>query len=219
MLKCCPNQTSDHSADYDLPATDINRESRRITLEHYKFVFEVYPLYSDWDFMIFNKEKKTNYRPVCFNPAVDLVCAHFTELWGNHSELKKIDATNPDFFDAIRSLEVRGTEWSIYGPREDVFEECLEADFAALRCFRGLRELHFILGKALQRTDAAELVVQMEKALKILRDWYQDDRFDVPGMKRSVPQIFFHHYRRKESWSDEDNRNFKRIIVTDASVE
>jgi hypothetical protein len=195
--------------DPKFPVTlHANRESREVTLKHYRILIQKgAPFHKD----VGRIGEKSSNRTICLDPTVDLVYIDFWDLFRQNSGIAELFAQDPSCFEMLRSLEIRNVY--CYGSahvRHGYFvEDFRSARGGALNYFRGLRGLHLTEGTRFSLNHDVEDAMECHKTLWVHMKRRQ--RKDPPGAQRSIPEITFHDWRRKEARSDLEHLNCARI--------
>ncbi|KAH7378076.1 hypothetical protein BKA64DRAFT_766878 [Cadophora sp. MPI-SDFR-AT-0126] len=219
--------------DPPLPiALHVCRLSRKSILKYWRLVYEHHlPYYENYSSV---RGKNSiplfpvpRHRPICFNPKVDQICIDASEMheYRNYTDLQKVVAEFRGCLDDIQVLEVYNVIWVPRGipyrhPPGYVNDmgKYARFEYGVLNFFRNLKELHLI--SSMDQDSCVRIPGSMSTRTAHVNfmKWYRAARdLDPECSKRSVPEISFHCYREKQVLTDEQRRNWTKILVTEES--
>jgi hypothetical protein len=189
-------------------ALHANSESRHLALKHYRILFQTTTPYRKHFGCEGTKPGNTGARPICIDPNLDLVYIDFKECLTQETRVAELYHQDPDCFNSIRTLEVRNVCWP--KPRTRLYTRAyfLIARAGALQYFHGLQTLHLVEGRDEMFQDNED-AVDLHSYIWGRLGTFQ--RRDPPDVKRSIPKVVFHHWRRLQTRSDDEHLNFAKM--------
>ena len=189
----------------------VNQESRGVTLENYMRYHRVRQFYH-------GTRPKEILRPLYIDPKVDLVSITMYSMFDRPEEHPGSSKYSQyeQFFDKIHTLEMRDFRWSSLS--EGWYKIFRQADGGFLNHFHGLRELHLVEpGDKSWETERSSWGPPHHKnpGIEILKQWFEENKGNrPPQVRRSVPEMILHAFRRRCPRSDDEHWNLARLELS-----
>lgn len=196
--------------DPKLPITlQVNRESRHVTLKHYRISYQR-PRPSTNPLVYNPLERHAGARCMCVDPNVDMFYIDMKECFNSETRVAELYLQDPECFNSIRTLEIRRAYWLDIAtdPLEPLALQYLQS--GALKYFPGLHALHAVAWSEVMFIKDEDALNWQDMILAAIRMIQMEDH---PAAMRSIPKIFFHHCRRRQTCSDEEYMSFAKMVI------
>lgn len=152
-------------------------------------------------------------------PNVDLVSITMWSMFDppkKHPEIFEHYAQYKQFFDKIHTLEIRDFGWC--GPSKVWHKLFCRADGGFLNHFHELRELHLVEpGDESWETyrSSLGLLSHKHRGIEKMKQWFDENKGNhPPQVRRPVPELILHAFRRACPRSDDEHRNLARLQLS-----